>query len=348
MTLTNLNDIPDLAPQTIQDFVRKLEYPQFQLAEYFPDLLINNNIYRFDKTTLVNEPAVEYRSWDAETPIGSRQGVARGTAELPPLGKKKLMTEEQTLKLQAIQANGDWSAYIDQIYADLDNLNSGLAARWEIDRGALLSTGALTVKAASGWQVSVDYGVPNGNIVTAGTLWSSISTADPIGNLKTWVSAYKAQNRGLAPGEILISDTVQGYLLRNDKLRASMYYGSSAPTTLRLADVQNEFAAQGLPPFRVIDSQATKPDGTTDYVLPQNKIIMLPPRGTNIGYTAKGVTGSALNMVRAGTMKLNEAPGVVGLTWEENDPAQRWNMIDACGMPVLSNPNLLFIATVAA
>jgi hypothetical protein len=347
--LTNLNDLVDLQPQTIQNFVRQLEYPQFELGEFFPDLPVNDNIFRFDKTIIAQEPALQYRAWDTEAEIGDRQGVARGTAELPPLAKKKLMTEEQRLRQRAIERS-DWSAYIDQIYNDLDNLVAGTQARWEIDRGALLSTGQLNVVGEGGWTVNVNYGVPGGNIVTAGTYWSDIANADIIANLKTWVAAYKLANRGLAPGLILIGETVMGYMLRNNALRASMYFGApnSGPSVLRVQDLQEEFRANGLPPFRVINSQATNASGTTDYVLPQNKIIMLPPQGINIGYTAKGVTGSALDLVQAGTIKLNEAPGIVGLTWAQNDPAQRWNMVDACGMPVLANPSLLFIAQVAA
>jgi hypothetical protein len=56
------------------------------------------------------------------------------------------LTEEQSLKLRAIELN-DWSAYVGQIYNDLANLTDGVQARWEIDRGALLNTGALTVTA---------------------------------------------------------------------------------------------------------------------------------------------------------------------------------------------------------
>lgn len=349
MPLTNLNDLVDLQPQAINDFVRTLEYPQFELAEFFPELFIRDNIFRFDKSVIAQEPALEYRSWDSEAPIGDRQGVARGTAELPPLAKKKLMTEEQRIKLRAMET-GDWSEYVDQIYDDLNNLVSGVYARWEIDSGSLLSTGQLNVVGHSGWTININYGVPGGNIVTAGTLWSDVANADIISNLKTWVAAYKAQNKGLVPGLILISETVMGYMLRNNALRATMYYGApnTGPATLREQSVQEEFRANGLPPFRVINSQATKPDGTVDYVLPQNKIIMLPPNGTDVGRTAKGVTGSALDMVANGTLKINESPGIVGLSWAKDDPAQRWNMVDACGMPVLSNPNLLFIATVAS
>jgi hypothetical protein len=97
----------------------------------------------------------------------------------------------------------------------------------------------------------------------------------------------------------------------------------------------------------VITSQATNAAGTTAPVFPQNKVVFLPPGG-KAGVTSKGVTGSATGLLASGTIKLNEAPGIVGLTWDENDPARRFNMIDACGMPMLGNPNLIFIAQVAS
>jgi hypothetical protein len=348
MPLTNVNDLAELNPQTLIGFVRNLEYPGYELAEFFPDDFVQGNIAQFDKTQLAQEPAVQYRAWDTEAPIGDRQGIQRGFVQLPPLSKKKLLTEEQSLKLRAIELQ-DWSAYTRQIYDDLSNLTDGVQARWEIDRGALLNTGALTVTGVDGWTVSVDYGVPSGNKPTAGVLWSNTASADIISDLMTWRGTYRTLNRGLSPGLILIGEAVLPYLLQNAALRASMYYGApnTGPSVLKFADIQNELAAHGLPPIRVITSQATESNGTTAPVFPQNKVVFLPPGG-KAGVTSKGVTGAATGLLASGTLKLNEAPGIVGLTWEENDPARRFNLIDACGMPMLGNPNLIFIAQVAA
>lgn len=343
---TSINDLR--VPELITNYVRALEYPQYQLDEYFPEKLVRTNFYQWDKTQLLQEPAVSYRPPDVESPLGARQGVQRGMVELPLLGKKKLMTEEMKLKRLALET-GDYTDYLAQIEDDLTNLTQGVQGRWEIDRGTLLSTGALTVKGVDGFTVSVDYSVPGGNIVSAGTAWSDTANADIIANVRTWQTAYRAANRGLSPGLMLIGESVLTYILKNSALRSLMYYGApnTGPSTLRVNDVQAELQANGLPPFRVITSQATDENGTTSTVFPQNKVIFLPPTGTPVGYTAKGVTGSALDMVDKRAIRLQEAPGIVGLTWEESDPARRFNMVDACGMPVLSNPNLLFIATVA-
>jgi hypothetical protein len=36
MQLTNVNDLAELNPQTLVNFVRNLEYPGYELAEFFP------------------------------------------------------------------------------------------------------------------------------------------------------------------------------------------------------------------------------------------------------------------------------------------------------------------------
>jgi hypothetical protein len=340
---TNLDDA--VLPQVITDFVRQLQFPNYELDEFFPGRSVLSNEFRWDSTLLKQEPAVRYRAWDTEVEIGDRQAPTRASQELPPLGKKKIMTEEQQLKLQAMQFQ-DWTGYISQIYADVENLTDGVNARWEIDRGALLSSGSLTIQ-GNGYTAQIDYPVPSGNKVTAGTLWSDVVNSDPISDLKAWVVAYRLQNRGMSPGLILISDVVATYMLRNHSLRTAIYpIGGLGPTVLDVEAVQNQFRANSLPPFRIINSQATDENGNFNFVLAQNKLIMVPSNGNDIGYTVTGVTGSALGMVNKGTMELAEAPGLVGLTWDEDDPPRRFNMIDGCGMPVLSNPNLLFIATV--
>lgn len=347
MANVNINDL--VTPQLIQGFVRNLEYPGFELSPYFPDETVQGFTYRYDTTQLSAEPAIGYRAWDTEAPIRDRQGVTRASQELPPLSAKKLMTEEQYLKYQALQT-GDWSAYIEQIYNDLENLVGGIQSQWELNRGTLLSTGSLTINDDRGNAIAtLNYNVPGGNIVTAGTLWSSTGNADPISDLTTWVATYKAANRGMAPGEILISETIAGYLVRNVAIASALFpVSGSAPTVVARDSVNAYFQANGLPPFRVISAQATKNDGTVDYVLPQNKVIFVPPRGINVGRTVKGVTASATGLVNSGTLSLAEAPGIVGLTWEQDDPARRFNMVDACGMPVLTQPSMLFIATVGA
>lgn len=342
---TSINDLPQ--PAELTAFARSLIFANYELEEFLPEIGWQGTSYRFNTTELGQAPAVRYRAWDTEAPISDRPGVTRSTQELPPLAEKKILTEEEFLKLEAMKT-GDWSAVITQIYNDIENLVEGVKARWELDRGELLGSGALTVRYPK-TQETVTYPVPAGNKPTATTLWSDVATADIVTQLKAFVTAYKVENRGLAPGVILIPDAVAGLMMRNQALRSLIYHvsGSTAPSTTSFDRIQDELRAHSLPPMRVINSQATDTDGTYKYVLPQNKIVLLPA-GRPVGATVKGTTGAALGLVQENTLELSDAPGIVAMSWDSNDPPRRFNMVDACGMPVLSSAKQLFIAQVLA
>lgn len=49
MPLTNVNDLAELNPQTLVGFVRNLEYPGYELAEFFPDDFVQGNIAQFER-----------------------------------------------------------------------------------------------------------------------------------------------------------------------------------------------------------------------------------------------------------------------------------------------------------
>jgi hypothetical protein len=349
-TLEDLND-----KAFVTDFVRLLQFPQFQLGDYFPDEQIPGIAYRWNTTPLYQEPAISYRAWDTETPIGSRPGVQRASAELPPLGKKKIMTEEQFLRIQALQT-GEWGPFVQAAFDDLTNLTEGAHARWEFDRATLLSTGGLTVNgpdngAGATWSQTLTYPVPGGNIVTASTLWSDTVNADPLSDITTWVLAYSVLNRGLRPGVMLVSQTILNNMLRNANLQKVIYWmnPSTAPSVLSAQVLNAELAARNLPRVEVITEQATNSAGTFGYLLPQNKAIFLPDPATGlyVGRTVQGTTAEGLGMVQQGTYKqLIDGAGLVAESWDANDPAQRFNKVNGVGMPVISNANLLFIATV--
>src|SRR4051812_12980787 len=128
VTLEDLNN-----KAFVTDYVRLLQFPQFLLDRYFPEEKITGIQYRWNTTPLYQEPAITYRAWDVETPIGSRPGVQRASAELPPLGKKKTMTEEPTIRLEPLQS-GEWGPYVQPAFDDLATLTEGAHARWEMDR----------------------------------------------------------------------------------------------------------------------------------------------------------------------------------------------------------------------
>lgn len=348
--MPNLNDL--INTQMLTGYVRTLEFPDLGVLDpLFPVVERIDNKWKWDTTQLKDEPAISYRALDTELDFGSRQGVSFNETELPFLGRKKLLTEEQRLRLEAIRRNGDYGEIIEQIYNDLYWLTRGAYNRWLLDKGKLLTTGALTVTSmpingTPEWTLSVNYNVPNAHFVTASPLWSSVSTADPLTDLVSWEDQFADTNNGERPAEWLINQTVEGLILRNAALRAALYGPgySTAPTVLDKGQVNSLLTARGLAPLRVVNAKATNEAGTKVNVIDQTKIVAVPDSG--LANMATGVTVEALDMVEAGTITLDEGPGLVGMTWKENDPSRQFNGLVGAGMPVLQNPSLLFVATV--
>lgn len=351
--MANINDL--ITPLTATGYARKtyeIAFPDLGVLDFlFPTVTRPDNIWKWDTSTLVDEPAISYIAFDTELPIGSRQGLSKAETELPPFGKKKILTGEHRLKLEAIKRNGDYSEMVDEIYADIKNLVRGARNRHLIDKGTLLTTGELavegqTIGAAPEFTMNVDYNIDNSHFVTASPLWSSVSTADPLLNVWTWEQAYAGFTNGQKPAAWLINQTIQNLLMRNVAFRDSLYgpFSSTAPSVLTPEQINSVMQSRGLAPFRVIDAKATDESGTKVDVIDQTKIVAVPASG--LGNMALGTTPEALGMVESGTITSNEAAGIVGLSWQENDPARRFNAVTGVGMPVFENPNLLMVATV--
>jgi hypothetical protein len=87
--------------------------------------------------------------------------------------------------------------------------------RWE----AFLN-GTLTVSYEQGQtDLFIDYGYPAGHKPTAGTSWATISTADPVADLRLWSNVLAASS-GYFGTHIHMSSNTYDYIVRNAKVRA--------------------------------------------------------------------------------------------------------------------------------
>jgi hypothetical protein len=78
-------------------------------------------------------------------------------------------------------------------------------------------------------------------------------------------------------------------------------------------------------------------------------VIFLPPNVADLGYTAWGVSATALELVNSNAIDFSfeEASGIVGVVEKVGPPYREFTFVDAVGMPVLQNPRLLMVADVA-
>ena len=329
-------------PQELVGFVRNLEFDQFNLAQFLPNQEVSDLEYRFNRGNLQDQDAATYRAWDTEAPIGSRQGVQRVRGELPPISKKIRLGEEERLRMAALQS-GDNSALIEQIFNDAANMTRAVQARMELARGEALHTGKVVIS-ENGMEAEIDFGLPSSHDVSAATVWSD-PEADVIEEALSWVETYQDSTGGLSPAAFLTSTKVTRHLLRNDQIRALAATIGGAPALVTEETLQQVFQAYGLPPFIRHDAQI-RVNGTAQRVLPDDKIVALPPAGEPLGNTLYGVTAEALELQAEGQLVASQAPGIVAVVEKTFDPVSTWTKSAGIGVPVIANPELLFVATV--
>lgn len=337
----DLRDLID--PAELIDVVRRLQFPRFTLASYFPRSNVEAINYSFTRENVDALETASVRAWDAEASIGSRPGLARVMGELPPISQKIPLTEGDRLMLEELRRNsGENSRMVDGIFADAARMVRAVEARIELARGDALVDGIVTIT-ENNLNFTIDYGVPGTHKVVAAATWANPAT-DILGHINSWVDVYVNTN-GVAPARAIASRRVVGFMLQNDAIRA-LAGGIGVPAMLTLDQVNTIFTAMNLPVVEVYDVQVTPPNGVKQRVIPDDRFIMLPGEDDRIGATQYGTTVEALELANQGLLQQSDVPGVVAVTWKTEDPVHVWTKGAAIALPVIVNPDLLFTADV--
>jgi len=341
-----------VAPDALTEFVRQVPTPTNQvLNQILPDRTFPTN--RLDVSTLTQRGrTARFRAFDSSLHVTQRDVATLKTVKLPPLSDSISMGELERLQLEFARTGGtNMTALVNAIYDDATNLTRNVQRRMEQARGDVLSDGKFTLTAEGGLTMEADYSIPAGNLVTAAILWSSTSTAVPLDDLFAWVYAYNVTaSNGFDPGGMIISRQILNYLLSNTAIRTATGNILGINSSVTRPQLDQALEARGLPPILFVYDTQVDVDGVATRVLPANKVIFVPPNpAENLGYTAWGVTATALELVSSNSsdMTFEHAPGIVGVVDKDGPPYREMTYIDAIGMPVIENPNALFIATVA-
>lgn len=325
------------------------EVNRASLAPFLPNSLVADIVARVIRGGSGMVDAASYRAYDAETPIGGARPAARLTFDLPPLGKKERVSEYDQLRARNADNPDAVLASIER--ATVRRVRS-IADRVEYARGQLLTTGKVTIN-ENGFIAEADFGRAAGHSVTAATAWTDVTNADPLADLDTWGQTYRDEN-GQDPGALLVGTKVLNLLMRSQKLRALTVGGTTTtPSVVSRDAVQAVLTAFGQPPLVIYDRKVKLDTGGTVRVIPDDRIMLLPapvdpndPDGTDLGATFWGTTLEA-NDPRY-NIEDTEQPGIVAGTYRDDDPLGVWVKATAISMPALANPNLSFVADVAA
>lgn len=335
-----------IPPTALTAFARSVPTDQnYILNQILPD--------RYDMTlhvdfaeSVVTTRAASARAWDAPPQPGVRDSFKTSRVKLPAISQFMSRGERDRLELERQVVGGSAFSAIEQaIFNDTEANVRSVQARVELMRGDVLADGKVTLTELGG--IEADFGVPSGNLVTAATLWSTTGSADPLGDIRGWAKAYRLLN-GFAPGGMVMSEDTLYSLLQNTTIRQLWSNAVGSPRVVTLEQLNQTFGSERLPQIKFTYDAQTVVGNTATYILPQNKVIFLPPDGIELGFTQWGMSATALELSNADVQLAPSPAGIVAVVDKDVTPPYRESVyVDATCMPVITRPNALMVATVA-
>ena len=339
-----------VTPDALTAFVRQVPTPADQvLNQILPDRDIADTRVRFD-TLLQTNRAAKFRAYDGRIPMAKRDAPSMSEVSLPPLSLRSMIGEQERLQLESLRLNGsNMQPMVEAIYNDGEQLTRAIRSRMELARGDVLTDGKFTLTNENGLTLEADFGIPGTHIVSAATPWSTTASATIIANVMAWQSVYVATN-GFRPGGMWISNRILTYMLQNAELRTLAASLSGTPALVTRPGVDSALNAYNLPPIVGVYDSVVDVDGVSTRPLPDNRVIFVPPAGMEVGFTAWGISATALELVNSSEVDFSfaDAPGIVGVVEKTGPPYRQETFVDAVGMPILSQPSRLLVATVAS
>lgn len=339
--LTGVVDIPHLIGYVRDSAV--LQPPT--LESILPVQQVDDIAYALDQIDANLIELATYRAWDTRPRLGRRAGIATVKGELAPLGLSLRLNEVELKRLNRIRNGADSPearTAVSAIYDDGRNTGQACLAREEAARADLLVDGVVTI-VENGVNTPVDFGVPGAHIVTAATAWSNTATATPLTNLAAWQAVYRSNNGGRNPDAWLVSGAQIANLNLNSEIRGALAANGTTPAFASLGDINRVLAVRGLAPLVQFDGQLPNAAGVVGPTLPTNKVIAVR-RG--MGNTLRTTAPVAETMAVRGLIRPEIAPGIITYVMEHLSPASIVTTSEAVSLPVLRDPNALFVATV--
>lgn len=337
-------------PVALTTFVREVPTPSnLTLLNAFgtPKYLTTNTV-DFAEILRTNRTA-RFRSLDGRIHVSQRDGGSDKRVPLIPLSTSLSQGEYERLKLEFARTGGTRTeALANATYNDGEILTREVLNRLEQAWGDLLSDGVITInEGIEGLNgVELDFGVPANHLVNAGVLWSN-TAALILSDLIAWSDTYETTN-GTRPGAIRVPRAVARNMQVNTQLINAVHGAQTGKTRVTLNEINDALGSEGLPPVTVQDIAKLDVDGVVTPVLPDDRVLLTPESFADLGYTAFGVSATALELVDSNKadFSFEDAPGIVGVTEKVGPPYREFTYVDATALPILTDAKRLFVAVV--
>lgn len=293
----------------------------------------------------------QFHGFDTEAQTTFRVPIDNHNIE-KGLIKVKINQSERLRALLRNGVQGDTALY-DYVINDGVRLAEQVITRTKVAKNELLATGGVTIR-ENHLNLTVDYGVPNAH-KSLSLDFSSTATKTIPEQLQEIVD--DAADEGVILTGIYTSRKVIGLLRNNEDIQTAINGNAGIGALVSRSALENYLAEEfGL--SQIVTNDLTygasstigadgRPSVTTARYYPQDKVTFF---AANVGgRLGTGLWGDSPEADVANLLNVSQSttsPYVYITQWSENDPAVLWTKASSLFMPVLYNPDSLFIATV--
>lgn len=279
-------------------------------------------------------------AFDTEAEIGTRPALDKTEVE-KLLIKRKI---NQTERTRLLAENGVYSddAIVRYVFDDMRLMADAVKVRTEVAKMEVLATGKMTIK-ENNLNMTVDYGVPSAN---TGYKIDFGADADIVGQIQAIADA--AADSGNALTEIVTSNKILRKLAANKGIQTMIYGTVGAGTYVpadRIRSLFTELFGFGVITTNDLRYKIQNASGkeATKRFFPDDKMAFLS-NGTAASFGA-GLWGVTPEEAEYGQYSEKNADQYITITqWATQDPVAVWTKASGLFIPVVPNPNGLFIA----
>ncbi|MCX4470459.1 major capsid protein [Micromonospora sp. NBC_01655] len=338
-------------PEELTLAARQIPFPAGILQRWLPSVTRRDHRYLFRRSARSLRRAIPFRPWNTPAVPLDRGEMTEVTGRMLPLSGILWLLEEDSQLLDVARAAGDEDAIAEVFDQDLLTLTRGALQRVMLAQGEAIWSGKVTVGTAAlpenRLQLgAVDFGLPAQNFTTAPTLWNGV-TPDVFGQLDALTTTYRnTTGQEVNPGVILMSTRIKNVLLKDPDFRNLLGSMIGAPPSIGTAQLRQLFVDRELPRLIVDDTAVPDHTGVMRRQIPDDRIVILPEEpgnegGMPVGQTQWGTTEEAKKLVRAQALGEENAPGLVAVAMESENPVHTGTLVAGIAMPVVTDPDLI-------
>lgn len=291
--------------------------------------------------------ALSLSAFDVKSTKKDRIGFQSVQTKMPFFKNDMLIDEELRQELLiAIEAGN--TEYIDtilrNIFDDTITLLDAAAVSRERMRMQLISTGVISM-ANNGQEYTYNYGLANSQKVSPLTPWSTVATADPLGDIIAWQDTIEAST-GNRPTRAITSRKVLRYLMNNAGIKEAVYVMSGGKVTLTEANVKDYFRQNAGIEIAVYDKQFKNENGVATRYIPEDLFILIPEG--DLGNTWFGTTPEEADLMNGATDAEVTVvdTGVAVTTTKTTDPVSVDTKVSQVVLPSFEAADEIIIADV--